>query len=70
MDIDFWMKFYRTWENEALKGELEACHKFQRNLILRASRGDVKEGEAYNLLVQSQTRENIIRDVIEEKKNG
>lgn len=67
MDIEMWLNFYRKWKRDMLIREIGNCHKFERKLLLDCCGRTIAYETAYNLMVQCQTRQNIIFQIIEEK---
>lgn len=62
-----WLKFYRNWTYDNLLQEIEACHKFQLDIVLRVGQKLLDGSRGYDLINQSQQRENQINEVIREK---
>lgn len=67
MNNQDWLKFYRNWEYNQLLQEIETCHKFQQDILMRVSQRLIDGSGGLSLLVQSQQREALINEIIREK---
>jgi len=71
MDYEYWLNFYGEWTREKLIIEISTCHKYQLVLLEQGCKGEKPFPYLWNLMVQSQTRQLLIWQVLEEKiKNG
>lgn len=66
MDYDFWLRFYKNWELEALVKELGTCHLYQQDLLARAAQRQLEMEHGLRLMITSQMRETIILQAIQE----
>lgn len=67
MDDEFWLKVYREWSNESLENEVGVCHRYQQSLLGRVGEKSLTIDAAIRLMITSQCREYIIRQVLMER---
>jgi len=67
MDDEFWLKIYRDWSREQLEKEIGSCHLYQQDLIYKVGSRNIQPDTAVRLMITSQCREYIIRQVLAEK---